>query len=259
AYIKDGGAQGQNGNGHPHARGEVDDAERRQRAGEDECLERLEPTIGQRPMSRPLHPRVDITLDVLVQRQRPAGRQERAEQQGREGDKTRRSGKRHEIPDERGREDHDQHTRLRERDEVGYEPVSISRQRRDDHFDLPTHRPTTYTTVKTTTHTPSTKCQYQDTSSTRSAWTDLSAPQNATGTHTQRGTPPTTRGNAHTPRSEKNPARKGWVRMVSPQPTISPPPPRAVPARNARPSTTVTNSHVPARAMRPAASARVAR
>jgi len=29
--------------------------------------------------------------------------------------------------------------------------------------------------VKTTTHTPSTKCQYQDTISTRSAWTALSA------------------------------------------------------------------------------------
>src|SRR5215813_2562549 len=191
AYIKDGGAQGQNGNGHPHARGEVDDAERRQRAGEDECLERLEPTIGQRPMSRPLHPRVDITLDVLVQRQRPAGRQERAEQQVREADIIRRSGERHEIPDERGREDHDQHTRLRERDEVGYEPVSISRQRRDDHFDLPTHRPTTYTTVKTTTHTPSTKCQYQDTSSTRSAWTALSAPENAKATHRLSMTSPT--------------------------------------------------------------------
>ena len=38
------------------------------------------------------------------------------------------------------------------------------------------HRPISRPTVKTTTHTPSTKCQYQDTISTRSAWAARSAP-----------------------------------------------------------------------------------
>src|SRR5262249_38223531 len=32
------------------------------------------------------------------------------------------------------------------------------------------HRPNTYTSKNTTTHTPSTKCQYHDTSSAGSAW-----------------------------------------------------------------------------------------
>jgi hypothetical protein len=79
AYIKEGGAQGQDGNGHPDARGEVGNAERCQPAREDECLQRLDPAVRQRAMFRPLHPCVHVTLDVLVQRERPAGRQERAE------------------------------------------------------------------------------------------------------------------------------------------------------------------------------------
>ena len=41
------------------------------------------------------------------------------------------------------------------------------------------HRPITYTTVNTTIHTASTKCQYQDTISTRSACAGLSAPDQA--------------------------------------------------------------------------------
>src|SRR5215813_7225849 len=166
-------------------------------------------------MLRPLHLGVDVTLDVLIQRQCPAGGQERPDQQVRHAEVIRRSRERHDVPDERGREDHQQHAGLRERDEVRRDPIAIPRENLDvggpdmaphtpQRSDVPrhsrgtprdrhrtSHRPITYTTAKTTTHTPSTKCQYQDTSSTRSAWTTLSAPENAKATHRLSMTSPT--------------------------------------------------------------------
>src|SRR5262249_11532505 len=151
-------------------------------------------------MLRPLHPGVDVTLDVLIQRQCSAGGQERPQKQVSHAEVIRPSRERHEIPDERGREDHEEDARLRERDEVGRDRHDVGGPDMAPHTpqrsDAPrrsrgsprdrhriSHRPITYTTVKTTTHTPSTKCQYQETISTRSAWMAFRAPDHAKATH----------------------------------------------------------------------------
>src|SRR5215510_16143806 len=131
-------------------------------------------------MLRPLHPGVDVTLDELIQRQRPAGGQQCPDQQMRDAAVIRWSCERDDISDQRGGEDHEKNARLGERHEVAGHLSPIARGRGDNHLDgWRAHRPTTYTTVNTTTHTPSTKCQYQETSSTRVAWTTLSAPDHA--------------------------------------------------------------------------------
>ena len=81
----------------------------------------------------------------------------------------RRSVERHEVSGERAGEDHEKDARLAERDKIAGHLRPIARDRPNNDVDRRRdHRPTTYTTVKTTTHTPSTKCQYQETSSTRS-------------------------------------------------------------------------------------------
>src|SRR5262245_63360195 len=82
-------------------------------------------------MLRPLHLGVDVTLDVLIQRQCPAGGEERPDQQVRHAEVIRRSPERHDVPDERGREDHQQHAGLRERDEVRRDLIAIPRENLD--------------------------------------------------------------------------------------------------------------------------------
>src|SRR5207247_9323494 len=92
----------------------------------------------------------------------------------------RRAADRHKVAVERAGEYHEKDARLAERDKIAGHLRPIARDRPNNDVDRRRdHRPTTYTTVKTTTHTPSTKCQYQETSSTRSAWMALSAPEDA--------------------------------------------------------------------------------
>ena len=126
--------------------------------------------VRQRAPSRALHERVDIPLDILVQRQCSARRHEGSYEHMDDPGEIRRSVERHEVSGERAGEDHEKDARLAERDEIAGHLRPIARDRRNNDVDSRRdHRPTTYTTVKTTTHTPSTKCQYQETSSTRPA------------------------------------------------------------------------------------------
>src|SRR5262249_3479436 len=149
--------------------GEIRHTGRRQYAGKEQRLERLEPVVRQRAPSRALHERIDIALDILVQRECPARRHEGSDEHMDDPSQIRRSVERDEVSGERAGEDQEQDARLAERDEIAGHRRSIARDRRNHDLDCRLdHRPTTYTTVKTTTHTPSTKCQYHETSSTRS-------------------------------------------------------------------------------------------
>src|SRR5262245_57541818 len=258
AEIEDGRGEGEPGHGHADTGGEIRHTRRREHAREEERLEGLEPAVRQRAPSRALHERVDITLDILVQRECPARRHEGSDEQMDHLGQIRRSIERREVSGERAGEDHDKHARLAERDEIASELRPVARDRCNDDFDCRLdHRPTTYTTVKTTTHTPSTKCQYQETSSTRSAWTALSAPEHAKMMQRLSMTSPSITCEAGSTTSGKNVVPSRFVPMVKPRPMMSRCHSCAVLARNAAPSTTVTNSHAPARRIQPAASARL--
>src|SRR5262249_61183110 len=107
--------------------------------------------------------------EILVHGRRPAGGHDGSEEHRDDPGQIRRSVERDEVSGERAGEDHQKDARLAERDEIAGHLRSIARDRRNHDLDRGLdHRPTTYTTVKTTTHTPSTKCQYHETSSTRS-------------------------------------------------------------------------------------------
>jgi len=72
-----------------------------------ESLERLEPPLRQRPRARPLHARVDVSLPVLVERQRAARGQGRPDDEVEHARVVRRAVKPDVITHERRHEDHE--------------------------------------------------------------------------------------------------------------------------------------------------------
>ena len=142
--IEKGRAESEGAGGDPDREGQIHDARRRERGGEEQRLERLEPTVRERAPSRAVHQGIDMALDVLVQRQGSGGRQEGPHEQVGHADEVRRAAECREVSGERGGEDHEQDARLGERDEIAGHlgPVAGDRRSHDVDGGLD-HRPST--------------------------------------------------------------------------------------------------------------------